>query len=35
VLHDLCYSTVGTVQAACDRQLRENVNRIHFLQEDG
>ena len=33
VIHDLCYSTLGVTRAACDRQLRSNVNAIHFLQD--
>ena len=33
MIHDLCYSTLGVTQAACDRQLRSNVNAVHFLQD--
>ena len=33
VIHDLCYSTLGVTQAACDKQLRSNVNAVHFLQD--
>jgi len=35
IIHDLCYSTIGANRTICDRQLRENVNRIHFLHKDG
>jgi len=35
IIHDLCYSTIGANRTLCDRQLRENVNSIHFLHKDG